>query len=145
VRIEDKDIPDGAVATFEPTKRRADSLNLVAEKRVICRLRPGSRPPQSLHYFTRVPDFEYTIVGGGVGWWAPNREIGYPGVPGYLGEFFVAGLVERGERSGEWSRVRLTQAGEFLFAVWRRDRDRAREAYYAEQDQLDAGLGPKQL
>lgn len=144
MRIEDKNIPDGAVATFEPTKRRADSLNLVAEKRVICRPRPGSIPPRP-RGFVRAPDFEYAIIGGGVGWWAPNREIGYPGVPGYLGEFFVAGFVERGERRGEWSRVRLTQAGEFLFAVWRRDRDRAREAYYAEQDQLDAGLGPDQL
>jgi len=145
VRIEDRDIPETAVAVFHPDKRVADSFGLVLEDRVRCRPRPGSRPPDK-HRFRKAPDFEYVLVGGGVGWFAPKPEIGYPGVPGFLGMFFVAGLIELTPPADrEWWSLRLTQAGEFLFAVWRRDRDRAREAYYAEQDRLDAGLGPDPL
>lgn len=146
MRIEDHDIPENAVATFHPDKRVADSLGLVSEDRVRCRPRPGS-PPSDKHRFRKAPDFEYILVGGSVGWFAPHPEIGYPGVPGFLGMFFLAGLIELAPPAGrEWSAIRLTQAGEFLFAVWRRDRWRRQQEYYAEQDRfLDDTCNPEHL
>jgi len=141
VRIEDREIPENAVAVFHPDKRVADSLGLVDEDRVRCRPRPGSRPPDKQR-FRKAPDFEYVLVGGGVGWFAPIPEIDYPGVPGFLGMFFVAGLIELTPPADrEWWSLRLTQAGEFLFAVWRRDRERARAAFYAETAELDQQRG----
>lgn len=137
MRIEDKDIPEAAVAVFAAEMRRCDSLGLVSEERVACRLPFG---PSTSDRYSRAPGFEYRALGGSTGWWEPKPEINYPGVPGYLEEFFVAGLVEHTTvlRSGDWAVIHLTQAGEFLFSVWRRDRDRRNAAHYAEQDRLDA-------
>lgn len=144
MRIEDRDIPENAVAVFHPDKRVADSLGLVDEDRVRCRVRPGAKVADK-HRFRRPPEFEFMLIGGSVGWFAPQPEIDYPGVPGFLNMFFLAGLIELAPPAGrEWSALRLTQAGEFLFAVWRRDRTRRQEAYYAEQDRfLDSTLNPE--
>lgn len=137
MRIEDRHIPESAVAVFATEKRRCDSLNLVGERRVQCRLPFGASTSTR---YTRAPGFEYRLIGGSTGWWRPNPEIGYIGGSGYIEEFFVAGLVEHTQerRPGDWAQILLTQAGEFLFNVWRRDRDRRR----AEDDlrETEAGL-----
>lgn len=120
VRIPNGEIPADAVAVLPAEMRRCDTLNLVAEQRLWCR---SLDPRQAFtDRFIAAPEFEYRFVGGSVGW----RDV----VPGYMAEFFVAGLVERTRelRPGDWSKITLTQAGEFLFSVWYRDRDRRRAA-----------------
>lgn len=120
MRIPNEEIPIDAVAVLPAEMRRCDTLNLVAEKRLHCRLIDRN---QSLYAnrFLRSPRFEYRFVGGSVGW----RDV----VPGYMAEFFIAGLVEQArELRDGWFDIELTQAGEFLFSVWYRDRDRRRAA-----------------
>lgn len=111
------EIPDHAVPMFPAEKRRCDSMNLIIE------LRLQSRPGAKLG--TR----EYRLVGGSTGWFEPKPEVGYPGVPGYVDEFFLAGLVAAPNeyREDDWRTVTLTRAGEFLWMTWVRDSHRRRE------------------
>jgi hypothetical protein len=121
-------VPEHAAPVFAAEKRRCDSLNLVVGRRL--QWRPGATPRER----------EYRLVGGDVGWWEAKPEVGYPGVPGYLAEFFLAGLLssENDHHPDDWRWVRLTQAGEFLWATWVRDSHRRR----AEEDLRDLGDRP---
>ena len=81
---------------FPVTKRRADTLNLVAEQRVV----------------RDIDNDTFDVVGGGIGWHATALR--------HLAEFHEAGLIEDGEvllsAGRRWQR--LTVAGNYLLRRW---------------------------
>jgi hypothetical protein len=135
VNVRWQDVPDHAAPVFAAEMRRCDSLNLVVEGRL--QWRPGAGPGER----------EYRLIGGSVGWWSPNPETGYPGVPGYLAEFWNAGLLasDNFHHPDDWRGARLTRAGEFLWMTWVRDSHRRRALLNEMTAEASESDGPDEV
>jgi hypothetical protein len=114
-------VSEGWVNPYQVTKRGADTLNVVMEKRLQFRLRRVFGDNHAGFTLTR----EWRTVGGSVGSW-------HSALIEHANRFLDAGMIDYLRPAGisvdqwspqvnDWSPVQVTEAGLFLFRAWQRE------------------------